>query len=239
MGGCPSGRQGRCMLAAVIMLVFLAGCGGSDDLLGANMPDDGPPPATAPASAKRLLEKVTVAGEAAAETGWFSLTATEGEVTSYLQIVSLLRWQLTDLGDGGLQEIEAVLPLEGSDLDRFRELLEYREQLDPVVDRWLRLPVREPEAYFLANGEVVVRGRVRLILADVPFRVVTAPRVSEGRLALDFTEGQIGPLPIPEASFDYLDRELDQLILIGEEYAEVTEIEVTEGWITVSGRWNR
>lgn len=232
------------MLAAVIVLVFLAGCGGSDGLLGANVPDDGPPPATSPASVKRLLEKVMLAGEAAAETGRFSLAATEGEVTSYLQIISLLRWQLTDLEDGGLQEIEAVLPLEGSDLDPFRELLEYKEQLDPVVDRWLRLPVREPEAYFLANGEVVVRGQVRLILADVPFRVVTAPRVSEGRLELDFTQGQIGPLPIPQALFDSLDHGLNQLVLIGQEYAEgaeieVNEIEVTEGLITVSGRWNR
>ena len=54
------------------------------------LPDDGPPIATSQEAALRFAEKVTQAGKTGAQTGNSTLTVTDVEVTSFLNIIGLL-----------------------------------------------------------------------------------------------------------------------------------------------------
>ena len=62
-------QRGWFLIVAVMSVLLLAGCAGAGGLLEAELPDDGPPPATSAASAGRFVQKVTAAGEGAANTG--------------------------------------------------------------------------------------------------------------------------------------------------------------------------
>ena len=53
---------------------------------------------------------------------------------------------------------------------------------------------------------------------------------------LDFVRGQLGRLPAPEWAFDKLGDLLSSLILLGQDYAEISELSVTEGRMTFVGR---
>lgn len=229
------------LLVAVFALFLLAGCAGSGGLLDADLPDDGPPPATTAASAGRFLQKLTTAGEGAANTGRFTVTVTDEEVTSFLNVGTLLRRQLGDLPIQDLDQLQDIPELEGIDLDRYRDLLGEEGRIPALGDDGLRLrlTIQEPQVYFLGNGSMIVRGEARFLVISLPVRVVAAPRASQGEFVLDFVEGQLGPVPMPEILFDYIGKGLTRALLAGREVAEITEIRVTDGVLTVSGRWNR
>jgi hypothetical protein len=187
------------------------------------------------------VQKLSAAGQGAADTGRFTLTVTDEEVTSFLGIGTILRRQLGNLPLDDLHQIQDIPELEGIDLDSWQELLRQPDRL-PVLgdDRLrLRLTIVNPRVYFLGNGRIIVRGTAQFLILKVPARVVTAPRASQGELVLDFVEGQLGPVPMPEIIFDYLGKGLVRALLAGREYAEITEIRVTDGVATISGRWNR
>lgn len=235
-----SARSRRLLIAAIVVVLLLVSCVGSSDLLEAELPDDGPPPAASAASAGRFVQKLTTAGEGAANTGRFTLMVTDEEVTSFLNVNAILRQQVDTLPIDDLGQIQDIPELEGIDLDRWRELLRQKDGLPPLGDDGLglRLVIEEPGVYFLGNGHAIVRGNARFLVASLPVRVVTAPRASQGELVLDFVEGQLGPLPMPEILFDYLGKGLARALLAGREYAEITDIRVTDGVFTVSGRWS-
>jgi hypothetical protein len=56
-------------------------------------------------------------------------------------------------------------------------------------------------------------------------------------LVLDFVEGELGPVPIPEFLIDQIGSGLAKLILAGQAYVEVTQIQVGDGTLTLSGRY--
>jgi hypothetical protein len=213
---------------------------------GAELPDDGPQIATSAEAAFRLVEKVTAAGQSAVETDQLTLTVTEEEVTSFLNIGSELTEnlrgleslenfeELTQLGD--LEEVEGFQGLE-----QWQELLRMREgQGLPSIrlsDLSPRLGIKEPQVYFKGSGHVVVRGYAGLLRWRWPVRVVMAPRASQGEMVLDFVEGTLGSVDMPEVVFDLIGKGLARAILAGQEYAEITEIRVGAGTLSISGRY--
>lgn len=242
---------------SLLAVLALAGCAGSGGLLEAELPDDGPVPTTSAAAAGRLLQRIVVAGEGAADTGRFTLTITDEEATSLLSLGSVILrevddlpledfQQIQDLAQGqDIPELEGIdlegIDLEGIDLGQLQELLTQRERL-PFLggDRLgLRLTIEDPGVYFLANGQMIVRGNARFLVVQLPFRVVGAPHASQGEMMLNFVEGQLGPLAMPEFVFDYLGHGAARGLLAGREYAEISEIRVNDGVLTVSGRWQR
>jgi hypothetical protein len=140
-----------------------------------------------------------------------------------------------------LDQIQDIPELEGVDVEQWQELLEQRERLPGLEGRRLRLRlvIEDPVVRFRGNGEMLVRGRIRFLILELPVRIVTAPRASEGELALDFVEGQLGAVPMPEVLFDALGQGLSSAILLGEEYVRVTEISVRSGTLTMRGQYER
>ena len=213
---------------------------------GAELPDDGPQVATSPEAAFRLVEKVTAAGQSALETGQLTLTVTEEEVTSFLNIGSELTGNLRGLENlenlelaqlGDLEELEGF---EG--FEQWQEFLRRREgQGLPGIglsDLSPRLGIKEPQVYFKDSGHVVVRGYAGLLRWRWPVRVVMAPRASQGEMVLDFVEGTLGSVDMPEVVFDLIGKGLARAILAGQEYAEITEIGVGSGTLTIGGRYS-
>jgi hypothetical protein len=68
-------------------------------------------------------------------------------------------------------------------------------------------------------------------------RLVLAPRAADGELVLDFVEGTLGPVSVPEGLVDLVGRALARLILAGGDYVEISKIEVSQGSLTLSGRY--
>lgn len=228
-------RLATLLVAAMVAVLILSGC-------QAELPDDGSPPEISAAAARRFAEKAVAAGQIAANTGRFELTVTEGEATSFLNIGIILLQQTQTLPLEDLEQIQGIPELEGIDVTQWRALLEQRERLPTLPglnDRGLRLrlTVDEPLVRFRGDGRMVVRGDVKVLILDFPVRFVVAPRASEGELMLDFVEGQLGALPMPEIIFDLVGSGLSNAILMGQEQtgAQITEISVARGTLTIRG----
>jgi hypothetical protein len=214
--------------------LLLSGC-------RAELPEDGQSPAISAAAARSFAEKTVAAGQVAANTGRFELFITEDEVTSFLNIGVLLLRHSQALPLEEFDQLQEIPELEGIDVGQWRELLGQRERLPQRGGRRLRLrlTVEEPAVHFRGDGEMIVRGKARFLILQLPMRVVAAPRASEGELVLDFVEGQVGAMPMPELLFDVVGRGLSSAILMGQDYAEITEISVSSGTLTVRGEYRR
>lgn len=210
----------------------------------AELPDDGPQIVISAEAAFRLVEKVTAAGQGAVETGQLTLTVTEEEVTSFLNIGSELTGSLRGLENLELTELGDLEELEGlQGLEQWQELLRMREGQGlpniPLSDLRPRLGIKEPQVYFKGSGHIVVRGYAGLLRWRWPVRVVVAPRASQGEMVLDFVEGTLGSVDMPEVIFDLIGKGLARAILAGQEYAEINEIRVGAGTLTISGRYRK
>lgn len=234
-------RRRWLLSASLLILLVLVGCRGATNRLSRGLPDDGPPPAASPEAAQRLIDNVTAAAQSAAATGHFNLSITEEEATSALTVYGGLLERSRVPPIEGSEQIEVAPDTEGVDRDGWGELLNWRERL-PVGGEdgmLLGLDLEDPEVYFRGNGQLIVRGRTRLRIGQLPFRVVGAPRAAHGDLVLDLVEGHIGPFPMPQVVLDYVGRGLAGAVVAGQEYVEITEILVLDGVLTVSGRWKR
>lgn len=236
-----SGRMTPLILLAAVLL--LSACQ-LPRLKQAELPDDGPPIATSQQDALQFLEKVTDAGLAGTQSGQLYLTFTEQEVTSFLQSGAELAQQVQDAknietleGLGQIENLEGLEDIEG--IEKWQQLARRRKGLPTIrlPDLSLRLGIEDPEVRFQANGQIIVRGYATVRGLRQPVRVVFAPRASDGELVLDFVEGNLGPVPLPEGLFDLVGKGLSQIILIGQDYAEITTIEVSEGTMTIGGRY--
>jgi len=169
------------------------------------------------------------------------LALTDAEVTSFLGIRAELTRDLEKVGIEQIGRIEGLEELGGGDLniEAWRGLFgtdgQPRERLIPK----LRIGLREPQVHFKADGRVIARGYLALLKWRISVRVVVAPRAVEGEIELDFVEGQIGPVKAPELIFDLLGKGIAELLLAGQAYAEITQIQVEAGILTISGRYNR
>ncbi|MBA3534117.1 MAG: hypothetical protein H0T73_19520 [Ardenticatenales bacterium] len=93
----------------------------------------------------------------------------------------------------------------------------------------------EPQVYFRADGTVILRGKVSYEGQIQPMRVVARPTATNGTLAVDITEGRIGPVPVPGPILDQLEGNLAEAILAGQQYARLDEVSIAEGTLTLTG----
>jgi hypothetical protein len=225
------------MAVALAVVLVLTGCQ-PPEFLQAELPSDGPPIPVSQAAAARFVEKVTAVGESAAVTKSLDLTVTQEEVTSFLGISSQIAEQMEELNASGIQGLQQ---LEGSPefqaiegLPEWLELLQGRELLS---DLSLRLGIHEPQVYFKGNGQIIIRGYVEALGQRQPLRLVLAPQASDGEVIMDFVEGKLGPVSVPEALIDQLGLGLAKLLVAGDEFVRVSEISVDNGTLTVRGSY--
>jgi len=241
--GTRSGTRRLALLAFAAVLSFvLAGCQ-RPAFLDAKLPDDGAPIQTTPQAALRFVEKITDAGDAATKTKGLSLTVTQQEVTSFLNIGGIMADQMHALNVDNLAELQNVNLGQGLDgiegLDKWQALLNQHEGLSnlSLSDLSLRVLIREPEVYFKADGRLIIRGYAEALGQRQPLRLVFAPKASEGELVLDFVEGNLGPVEVPELLIDQIGKGLARAILAGQEYIEVSQIRVSDGSLSIAGRY--
>ena len=235
----PQGRRAitRILAAAIVVALLLSSC--RSDASQATLPDDGPPPLTSQAAARRFVEKAIAAGESAASNGQFTLTVTEEEVNSFLTIGTRLLERFQSVP---IEEIDQIGPLPGlgtiEGVAEWKTLLKRIEGLPNIHLGDVRIPltIEEPQVYLRGDGSVIVRGYVRLLRWRQPARVVIAPYAAGGEVALDFVEGQLGSASMPEVVFDLIGKGIAEALVLGQTYAEVTEIRVSDGTLTLSGR---
>jgi len=233
----------RVVVASVLGLVVFAGCRPANQSEKA-LPADGAPVEPTTEAALRFVEKVSLASRQGIESGQASLTVTQEELTSFLSIGSQISRQL-----------QAVRPLQGSQLtadrlgqlegieglEKWVELAQEREGLPPMrlPSAALRLTFRDAQVRFTGRGEIALLGYLRLLQWQQPVHLMVAPRATRGELVLDFVSGRVGPVRLPEFVFDPLGRELARVVLAGQAFAEITEISVQEGRLTVAGRYGK
>lgn len=242
------GRQilrARWVGAVLAMVLLLSGCGAlSDSVTGRRweLPNDGPSPPVSRAAALSLLRKALTAGQGAIDTQTLSLTVTDAEVSSFLNIRRELSRELggmTGVGLDQLGQLEGMegLEVEGADIDTLRRLLGQGDSGDGLRMPRLRIGLREAAVHFKGDGRLIARGDIGFLRWGLPVRMVLAPTASDGELALNFVEGQIGPVALPAFVFNLLDRGLAELLLLGQAYAQVQEVAVTEGAFTIRGQY--
>jgi len=233
-------RRAAAPLSMALLLALVLSACAKPAFLEAELPDDGPPIATSQAAAIRFAEKVARAGESAAESKRLSLTVTQQEVTSFLSLGSIMTEQLGALGINNMGDLQA---LEGSPelaaIEGLPAWLDVIRSSDGRLDLNPRVTIREPVVYFKGNGQIIIRGYAEALGQRQPLRLVLAPRASEGEMVLDFVEGNLGPVDIPEALIDSIGKGLVKLILLGDEFVEVNEISVTDGSMTVRSDYRK
>jgi hypothetical protein len=217
---------------ALAALLALTGCQ-PPEFLQSELPNDGPPIPVSQAAAARFVEKVAAAGEGAVATKRLDLTVTQEEVTSFLGIGSQIAAQMEEMNVTSLQQLEGSAEFQTIEgLPQWLELLQGREGLS---DLSLRLGIREPQVYFTGSGQIIIRGYAEVLGQRQPLRLVLAPRASDGEVVMDFVEGKLGPVTVPEALIDQLGLGLAKLLVAGDQFVRVSEIRVSNGALTVRG----
>lgn len=252
----------KLLVGCLVVVVLAAACGvaaatvGKDYLesrLATDLPDECPEIAVSQDAAVSFLTKVLTAGEGATQTRSVRVTVTQQELTSFVAIGSLLAEQMQELQN--LQNLQNLSPEQAQQLqelenlqgmERLQALQEFNEQRQesgntgptglPIPDTSLHVALEEPQICFRDDGRVAVEGYGAIRGRRQPLRLILAPRASQGELVLDFVEGDLGPVPMPEPVFDTIGSGLSKAILAGRDYAEIDEISVQQGSITIGGR---
>lgn len=231
------------LTAASLALALAAGACFLPGVGEATLPDDGPPPAVSQSAAQSFAQKVLAS---AGGDGTVRFTITQQEATS---AVAVLAEMTAVSGDNPLLEGAGQLP-DQIPLEGIPGGLEVTPEIEALLERLrgpdgqgpdlsgLRLEVDQPEIHFKGDGRMILRGYGVLGSWRLPLRVVTRPRAGQGELMLDFVEGQIGRLPLPEFLFDPLGSMVSRALLAGQDYAEISELTVGSGTLTFSGRVN-
>jgi hypothetical protein len=194
-----------------------------------------PVPATRDA-AQQFVARAATAVQRAAASRRLRITISEEEATSALSL-GLLFPEL-------MQAMDSLPPealQEANDIEELREILRrrqaaardsitWRERVAGILDP--RLRTGDVQVRFTASGQVVVAGYVQAWRFRQPGLVVFAPRAQRGELELDFVKGRLGRMPAPAWGFDMLGRLMASLILLGDDYAEISNITVTDGRLT-------
>jgi hypothetical protein len=239
-------RLSAAFLGAALAALLLLGACAQPEFLQSEMPDDGPPIATSQQAARRFVEKVAAAAESAPQTKRLEITVTQAEVTSFLNIGAELAGQMRQVYGvdslAELQQLQGAQGLEGLEgIPDWAGLLQGDGQglgLD-LPDLNLLSLIKEPQVYFKSNGQIVIRGYAQALGQRQPLRLVLAPHASDGELALDFVEGKLGPVPVPELIIDQIGSGLARLILAGRDYVQVSLIVVDNGSLTIRGGYVR
>jgi hypothetical protein len=226
----------KAMVLSLTLALMACSLPGSDDPV---LPDDGPPVAVSSQAAASFAGKV-LAGASGLTGGTLSFSITQEEATSALAYATSLS-AVTQ----GLPPLESLPGFEGMDPQDLPEELRQLEGLGlapsaagsdgPGLLPDLRLLLVEPQVYFKADGRLILRGVLRIWRSRLPLRVVLAPHAADGELEFDFVEGQISRLPMPVFLFDPLGRLLASTLLAGQDFAEISHLQVSEGRLDFSG----
>lgn len=240
-------RHPKAMLVLAMSALFAASLACSLPTGGpAELPDDGTPVPVSQKAAASFVTKVLAVGEQATSAQSVRFTVTQEEVTSALsygaELAAYAQGGPVFEGLGGLDTSDLATEDLPPEAQRFRDLAEAlggaTSEGEGGLASWipdLRLQLEEPQVYFRGDGRMIVRGIGHLWRWSQPVRIVVAPRASQGELELDFVEGQLGWLTLPEFLFDPLGNLLSRAILAGQDYAAITELTVSEGSLTFAG----
>lgn len=210
-------------------------CSAGVDLTSLTAEYGEPVPATREA-AQRFLGRTAEALQAAAASRRFRLTVSETEATSALSLGLAMPELMRAMNSVPAEEIQGI-----DDIGEIRTMLRqreaqqresrtFRERLAALLDP--RLRTGDVQVHFTADGQVAVAGYVQAWHWQQPALVVFAPRARSGELQLDFVKGRLGRLPAPAWAFDKLGSLVASLILLGGDYAEISELTVQEGRLT-------
>jgi len=238
------GRRGRVFgFGVVIAALSVTTCsfGVDSESLVASYGD--PVPSSADA-AIRFLEKGASALEGVSSQRSVRLTVSQSEATSALSLGMMLPELMMTLGRIPPDEVRSA-----ADLNTLRERIWQEEAAArdsllsalPMTQRLLakldpRIRTGDVQVRFRGNGEVVVAGFVQAWRFRQPTMFVVAPRASSGELELRFVKGRLGRLPAPAFVFNALGGLIARGVLLGRDYAEVSELSVTDGSLTFVGR---
>ncbi|HSJ58641.1 MAG TPA: hypothetical protein VLC95_15770 [Anaerolineae bacterium] len=226
----------RLIALFVLATLAIAGC----RVPSSNLPDDGPSIVTSDEASRHFVDKIAAASEAAAQSGELSVTVTQEEASSFLQVAADLaaEMQLTEAQNLRDLDLEQVRQAEG--LPQWLRDMADEEALPdvrlPGIE--LNISIEDPVVYF-RDGQLILRGTAEALEQRQPLRLVFRPTVLNGELMLDYVEGQFGPLPVPELLIAQAREEIESLLLDSREYVEITGVEVAEGTLTLTGRYLR
>ncbi|MEJ2207206.1 MAG: hypothetical protein P8170_24275, partial [Gemmatimonadota bacterium] len=194
--------------------------------------------------AARALTRGVDALRRAAETGAVRFTMTESEATSALSIGLMTSDLMQAAGRVPQEEIQ-----QASDLEALRERIwreadlqrQERAARSGFMERLLlkldpRIRTGDVQVRFEESGELVAAGYVQAWRFRQPVVFVVAPSARDGTLTLDFVSGRLGRLPLPELVFDWFGGIVARGIMLGQRYAEVSEISVGDGSFTFAAR---
>jgi hypothetical protein len=233
---------GRAMgLVTVCVALVLGACTPAEGTTV--LPDDGPSPVVSRESAFNLIQKTVTAGQSATSERALALVLTDAEVTSFLNLRTDLMREFEGMGFdqlGQIDELQDLVPGQ-VDLDALRALLTQENNGGGRGLPRLRLGFHDARVHFRGEGQIVTRGDLAFLWWRQPARLVIAPYASAGEISFEFVEGQVGRTRVPQVLFDLLGRGLTSALVLGQSfgYAEITQIQVSAGTLTLSGRLNR
>jgi hypothetical protein len=230
----------RFLVLALLAVLVMAGCNSQSPGNGQGV--DEPVVETSPEAARSFVEKVIVAGRQGSDGDEVTLTVSQEEVSSFLDLASQVARVAAARGVDSLSDLERMdpgqLPEDARDLPALLAALRAEGYVTdvqlPDLEFWSR--IHDPRVRFTAGGQVVVAGIVDLLGFRQPVRIVAVPRPEGDRVFLSFVEGHIGPVPVPIWLADQLVTNMDALLLLGQDYADVSDVTVTEGQMSVTGR---
>jgi hypothetical protein len=207
----------------------------------------GPPIPASTAAAQRLLTKSASAIRNLGESRTLSLSVSELEATSALSLGMMMPELIRATERMSPEELRGA-----TDLEDLRERVRKEEQAareaelrsQSLLQRLLarldpQIRTGDVQIRFEASGQVVVAGYVQAWRFQQPAMFVVAPHARSGELSLDFVEGRLGRVPAPEFAFDLLGDLLSSLILMGQDYAEISDLTVSDGSLRFVGRLPR
>ena len=227
-------------LVVFLIGVLIAGlsvvtCSAGVDLASLTAEYGEPVPATREA-ARRFLVRSGKALQRASSSGRLRLTVSETEATSALSLGLAIPELMRAMETMPPEEIQGI-----DDVDKLREVLRQREAEGRESRGWReriaaaldpRLRTGDVQVRFTGDGEIVVAAYVQAWRWQQPALVVFAPHARSGELELDFVRGQLGRLPAPVWAFDRLGGLVSSLILLGRDYAEISNLTVEDGRLT-------
>jgi hypothetical protein len=231
----------RFLVLALLAVLVMAGCS-NGAVLGNGQAADEPVVETSREAARSFVQKAVVAGRQGSGGDEVTLNVTQEEVSSFLDFASQVARQAAAQGVERLSDLERMdpqdLPEDARDLPALLAALRAEGDVPdvrlPDLRFWSR--IYDPRVRFTAEGQMVLTGRVDLLGFRQPVRIVAVPRPEGDRILLTFVEGSIGRVPVPAWLAEQVVANVDALLLLGQDYADISDVTVTEGQMSVTGR---
>jgi hypothetical protein len=223
------------VIGLLVVVASITTCSAGVDLASLTA-EYGDPVPTSTDAARRFVERTAAAVQSAAASRRLSISVSESEATSALSLGLMMPELMRAMETMPAEEIQ-----QAKDIEEVRELIREHEAVEPgsrtlgqrvaaLLDP--RLRTGDVQVRFTGNGEIVIAGYVHAWRWRQPALVVFAPSARAGELQLDFVKGRLGRLPAPAWAFDLLGNLVTSLILMGQDYAEISNLTVTEGRLT-------